>query len=143
MESFRGKAVLIVNVASKCGYTPQYEGLQKLYLAYKDKGLVILGVPANEFREQEPGTNAEIKQFCTAQYGVTFPMLSKMVVKGPESAVFYRWLIDNGPRHEDIEWNFAKFLIGKRGEIKARYLPKIKPDDEGLIDDIEKALGGN
>ncbi|MEQ1823475.1 MAG: glutathione peroxidase [Fimbriimonadaceae bacterium] len=137
---YKGKVTLVVNVASQCGLTPQYEGLQALYVKYKDKGLTVFGFPANEFRGQEPGTNSEIKEFCTAKYGVTFPMFEKSVVKGDGINPIYKWLLENGPRKDDIEWNFAKFLIGKNGEILGRFEPKIKPDDAALIAAIEKAL---
>ncbi len=137
---FKGKATLVVNVASKCGLTPQYEGLEKLYKQYKDRGLVVLGFPANEFRGQEPGTNAEIKEFCTATYGVTFPMFSKIVVKGEGIHPLYQWLLETGPRKDDIEWNFAKFLVSKDGQVLARFMPQTKPDDPEFIKAIEKAL---
>lgn len=141
LAKYQGKVALVVNVASKCGLTPQYEGLEKLYKQYKDRGLVVLGFPANEFRQQEPGTNAEIKEFCTATYGVTFPMFSKVVVKGEGIHPLYQWLLDTGPRKDDIEWNFAKFLVGKDGKVLARFTPQTKPDDPEFIKAIEKALG--
>jgi len=140
LSKFKGQVALVVNVASKCGLTPQYEGLQKLYTDYKAKGFVILGFPANEFRGQEPGSNAEIKEFCTANYGVSFPMFSKIVVKGEGIHPMYKWLLEAGPRHEDIEWNFAKFLVGKDGKIVARFAPQVKPDDPELKKAIEAAL---
>lgn len=142
LSKFKGQVALVVNVASKCGLTPQYEGLQKLYTDYKGKGFVILGFPANEFRGQEPGSNAEIKEFCTANYGVSFPMFSKIVVKGEGIHPLYKWLLEAGPRHEDIEWNFAKFLVGKDGKIVARFAPQVKPDDPELKKAIEAALRG-
>src|SRR5204862_1784388 len=108
-----GKVLLVVNVASKCGNTPQYEALEKLYEQEKDKGLVILGYPANEFGSQEPGTDADIKTFCTSNYSVKFPMFSKIVVKGDGEHPLYKWLRANAPYHEDVEWNFGKFLIGR------------------------------
>jgi len=132
LSKFKGQVVLVVNVASKCGMTPQYEGLQKLYTEHKAKGLAILGFPANEFRGQEPGSNAEIKEFCTATYGVTFPMFSKIVVKGEGIHPLYQWLLETGPRKDDIEWNFAKFLVGKDGKVIARFTPQTKPDDPEL-----------
>lgn len=140
LAKFKGKATLVVNVASKCGLTPQYEGLENLYKQYKDRGLVVLGFPANEFLGQEPGTNAEIKEFCTATYGVTFPMFSKIVVKGEGIHPLYQWLLETGPRKDDIEWNFAKFLVSKDGQVLARFTPQTKPDDPEFIKAIEKAL---
>jgi glutathione peroxidase len=140
LSKFKGQVVLVVNVASKCGMTPQYEGLQKLYTEHKAKGLTVLGFPANEFRGQEPGTNAEIKEFCTATYGVTFPMFSKIVVKGEGIHPLYQWLLETGPRKDDIEWNFAKFLVGKDGKVIARFTPQTKPDDPALRKAIESAL---
>jgi glutathione peroxidase len=142
LSKFKGQVALVVNVASKCGLTPQYEGLQKLYTDYRGKGFVILGFPANEFRGQEPGSNADIKEFCTANYGVSFPMFSKIVVKGEGIHPLYKWLLEAGPRHEDIEWNFAKFLVGKDGKIVARFAPQVKPDDPELKKAIEAALRG-
>lgn len=141
LKQFKDKVVLVVNVASRCGYTPQYAGLQKVYMKYRDRGLVVLGIPANEFRGQEPGTNAEIKEFCTSTYGVTFPMAEKMVVKGEGIHPLYQWLLANGPRHEDIEWNFSKFLIGRDGQVLGRFLPKDAPDGDVMTAAIEKALG--
>lgn len=141
LKKFEGKVALVVNVASRCGNTPQYEGLQRLYAKYKDKGLVVLGFPANEFRGQEPGSNAEIKDFCTQKYGVTFPMFEKIVVKGEGIHPLYKWLLEAGPRHEDVEWNFAKFLVGRDGKVIGRFDPKESPDGEVLITAIEKALG--
>lgn len=140
LAKYQGKVTVVVNVASKCGLTPQYEGLEKLYKEYKDRGLVVLGFPANEFKGQEPGTNAEIKEFCTATYGVTFPMFSKIVVLGEEMHPLYKWLLETGPRKDAIEWNFAKFLIGKDGQVIARFTPQTKPDDLEFRKAIEKAL---
>jgi glutathione peroxidase len=141
LSQFQGKVVLIVNVASKCGNTPQYEGLQKLYDKYGKDGFVILGVPANEFGKQEPGTDAQIAEFCKANYGVTFPMLSKVVVKGEGICPLYKHLTskDTDPKFAgEIEWNFAKFLIGKNGEIVNRFKPKEKP--EAIVPAIEAEL---
>ncbi len=140
LDEFRGKVALIVNVASKCGNTPQYEGLQALYEKRKDQGFTILGFPANEFRGQEPGTNKEIAEFCKATYGVTFPMFEKIVVKGEGIHPLYQWLLENGPRHDEIEWNFAKFLVGRDGRILARFSPKTTPEDPALVEEIDKAL---
>jgi len=141
LGKFKGKVLLVVNVASKCGLTPQYKALEALYQEYKPKGLVILGFPANNFKEQEPGTNAEIKQFCTANYGVTFPMFSKISVGGDDQADIYKWLIENSARPtEPIEWNFAKFVIGKKGTVVARLKPQDTPDSEAVRKAIDAAL---
>ena len=143
LKDFSGKTVLIVNVASKCGYTYQYEGLEKLYEKYKDKGFVILGFPTNNFLGQEPGTNEQIKEFCTLTYGVTFPMFSKISVKGKDKEPLYDYLIDKKTNPEfggAITWNFNKFLIGKNGDIINRFDTKINPDDPVIISAIESAL---
>jgi glutathione peroxidase len=139
LSTYKGKVVLIVNVASKCGNTPQYKTLEDLYEKNKDAGLVIIGVPANEFNKQEPGTDAEIKEFCTSKYNVTFPMMSKVVVKGEGIAPLYKFLTEKetnpnfaGP----ITWNFEKFLINRKGEVVKRFTPKTKPDSE----DVTKAI---
>ena len=140
LSAYKGKTVLIVNVASKCGYTKQYTGLQKLYENYKDKGLVILGFPANEFRGQEPGTNAEIKEFCTKEFGVTFPMFSKIVVKGEGIHPLYKWLLETGPSKDDIEWNFTKFIVDKEGKVQARFKSNVAPEDPEFLKVIEANL---
>jgi len=134
----KGKAVLIVNVASKCGYTKQYAGLEALFKKYKDRGLVIVGVPANDFGSQEPGSDAEIKQFCTRTYNVTFPMLSKVSVKGSAIAPLYSYL--TAAQGGDVKWNFTKFLIGKDGKAAARFEPKVTPDAPELAEAIERLL---
>lgn len=142
LSQYAGKVVLIVNVASKCGFTPQYEGLQRIYEKYRDQGFVVLGFPANNFLKQEPGTNEEIQTFCSTTYGVTFPMFEKISVKGKDQHPLYAYLTDK-TAHDfggDIEWNFAKFLIGKDGHIKARFSPKTKPEDENLVAVIENEL---
>ena len=121
LSQYRGKALLLVNVASQCGYTPQYEGLQKIYAKYKDRGLVVLGFPANNFGAQEPGTDQEIKTFCSTRYNVTFPMFSKISVKGPDQHPLYQYLTDatTNPKFSgEIKWNFNKFLIDKQGVIR-------------------------
>jgi glutathione peroxidase len=141
LASYKGKVVLIVNVASRCGLTPQYTGLQKLYDTYKDKGLVVLGFPANEFGAQEPGTDTEIATFCSSKYGVTFDMFSKIVVKGPGITPLYKTLTENSDPKGDIGWNFEKFLIGRDGKIVGRYSPRTTPDDATLKTAIEAALG--
>ena len=141
LSDFEGKVVLVVNVASKCGLTPQYQGLESLYREYRDQGLVVLGLPCNQFMNQEPGTEDEIKTFCTTKYDVSFPLTSKIEVNGEDRHPLYQWLAGEesgfpGP----IKWNFEKFLIGRRGEPLARYAPQTAPDDARLRDDIERAL---
>lgn len=140
LKKFEGKVLLVVNVASKCGLTPQYEALEKTYEANKDKGLVVLGFPANNFLSQEPGTESEIKQFCSTKYNVTFPMFSKISVKGDDIHDLYKWLIAKSDRHDEIEWNFAKFLVDRKGHVIARFSPKTKPDDPAVQKAIEQAL---
>lgn len=139
LKQHAGKVVLLVNVASKCGLTPQYAGLEKLHQTYKDRGLVVIGVPANEFGGQEPGTEAEIKAFCTTKYQVTFPMMGKLVVKGPGIHPLYKQLVAASGTG-DVEWNFAKFLIGRDGRLAARLHPKVTPDSDELKQAVEKAL---
>ena len=143
LSQWRGKAVLIVNVASKCGLTPQYEALQKLWTENGPKGLVVLGFPANEFKGQEPGSDAEIQSFCSLDYGVTFPLFSKSVVLGDGQSSLYSWLtrqqttpVGPGP----ISWNFEKFLIGRDGLVAARFSPKTTPDDPSVLEAVEKVL---
>jgi glutathione peroxidase len=138
LAAYKGKIVLIVNVASKCGYTPQYAGLEKLYETYKDKGFVILGFPANNFGAQEPGTNEEIKTFCSRNYNVTFPMYSKISVKGDDEAPLYQFLTSS--TGGDIKWNFTKFLIDRDGKIVSRFESKVTPDSSELVGAVEKAL---
>lgn len=143
LETYKGKVVMIVNTASKCGLTPQYEGLQKIYDKYKDQNFVILGFPANNFMGQEPGTDTEIKEFCTLKYKVSFPMFSKISVKGTDQHPLYTYLTNeksNPGFSGDISWNFEKFLIGKDGKTLARFSPSTKPDDAKIIEAIEKAL---
>ena len=143
LSGFRGKVVLVVNVASRCGFTPQYEGLQKLYLKYQGQGFVILGFPANNFGFQEPGTNAEIKTFCSAKYNVTFPIFSKISVKGDDIDPLYKFLTDKGSDPQfggDIKWNFNKFLIDRNGSVIGRFEPQIKPESDQVVQAIEKAL---
>ena len=141
LASFDGKVVLVVNVASRCGATPQYAGLQKLYDTYKDRGLVVLGFPANEFGAQEPGTDAEIATFCSSKYGVTFDMFSKIAVKGPGIAPLYKTLTESADPKGDVGWNFEKFLIGRDGKIVGRYKSGVAPDDAKLKATIEAELG--
>lgn len=143
LGQYRGKVLLLVNVASRCGYTPQYEGLQKVYLKYKDRGFVILGFPANNFMGQEPGTDEEIKTFCSTKYNVTFPIFSKISVKGDDIHPLYKFLTSKDTNPEfggDIKWNFNKFLVDKQGKIIGRFEPGIKPESDQVIAAIEKAL---
>jgi glutathione peroxidase len=142
LADYRGKVVMIVNVASKCGFTPQYTSLEKLYETYKDKGLVILGFPANNFHGQEPGSNADIKTFCTLKYNVSFPMMSKISVKGDDQAPLYRYLTGpgNAPFDGDIGWNFTKFLVDRNGHVYARFPSKTRPDDPKVRGAIEAGL---
>jgi glutathione peroxidase len=143
LSQYRGKVVMIVNVASKCGYTPQYEQLEAVYKKYADKGLVILGFPANNFAGQEPGTNEQIETFCKSKYGVTFPMMSKISVLGDDKAPLYKFLTEQptaGDFAGDIGWNFNKFVVDRNGNVIARYNSKDKPDAKIVTDEIEKAL---
>jgi glutathione peroxidase len=143
LDTYKGKVVLIVNVASKCGFTPQYEGLQATYAKYKDQGLVILGFPANNFMGQEPGTNEEIKQFCSLKYNVTFPLFTKISVKGEDKHALYKFLTDKTTNPEfggEISWNFNKFLVDRNGKIIARFDSKEKPEGEKITQAIEQAL---
>ena len=143
LDKYKGKVLVVVNVASKCGLTPQYAGLEKLYNEYKSKGVVVLGFPANNFGGQEPGTEAEIKTFCTATYNVTFPMFSKISVKGDDTHPLYQWLLASSDRpKEDIEWNFAKFVIGKDGKEVKRLTPRDVPESPAVKEAIEAALKG-
>lgn len=144
LSDYKGKVILLVNVASKCGFTPQYEGLQALHEKYKDQGLVVVGVPANEFGKQEPGTDAEIQQFCKLNYDVTFPMLSKIVVKGESIHPLYAFLTrkETNPKFAgEIAWNFTKFLVDRDGKVIARFEPKEDPGSEKVVEAIEAALG--
>lgn len=143
LSQYLGKVVMIVNVASKCGLTPQYEQLQALYDKYKEKGFVILGFPANNFLGQEPGTDEEVKFFCQSKYNVTFDMFSKISVDGNDIAPLYKLLTsteENGKFGGSIKWNFTKFLVGKNGKVVARFEPKTKPDTPEVIQAIETAL---
>ncbi|HSU19298.1 MAG TPA: glutathione peroxidase [Acidobacteriaceae bacterium] len=166
LESYKGKVLLIVNVASKCGLTPQYTALEALYQRYRDRGLVVLGFPANDFASQEPGTNEEIARFCSTEYPVSFPVFSKISVTGPEKHPLYRELIaarpDRQPNGEalrndltgylksqnlpgpndppELLWNFEKFLVGRDGKVVERFSPDVTPDDARLTAAIEQAL---
>lgn len=142
-KKYEGKVCLIVNVASKCGNTPQYEQLVALQTKYKDKGFAVLGFPANNFKEQEPGTDAEIKEFCATKYSVNFDLFSKISVAGADQAPLYKYLTSketNKDHAGEITWNFEKFVIGKDGKVVARFEPKVKPDAPEVIKAIEDAL---
>ncbi len=141
LADYKGKVMLIVNTASKCGFTPQFAGLEKLHEKYKAQGLEVLGFPCNQFGGQDPGTNKEIGAFCQRNYGVSFPMFAKVDVKGPEAHVIFRFLTREAKGilgSRNIKWNFTKFLVGRNGEVLGRYAPTTKPD--ALEADIEKAL---
>ena len=162
LNNYKGKTLLIVNVASKCGLTPQYEGLQKLYGEYKSKGFEVLGFPANNFMGQEPGTEEEIKDFCDTNFNVKFPLFSKISVKGDDQHDLYKYLTETKPETDvndggleeklkgygsqrstpnEVLWNFEKFLVGKNGEIVARFAPDVTAEDERLIEKLEAELG--
>jgi glutathione peroxidase len=141
MNTLKGKKVLVVNVASKCGYTPQYAQLEELYQKYSSKDFVIIGFPANNFMGQEPGTNAEIKEFCSSKYNVTFPMMSKISVKGKDMDPLYKWLTSkdqNGVIDAPVKWNFQKFMISENGHVVGSAAPGDKPFDDKIISWIEK-----
>ena len=141
LEQLKGKVALIINVASKCGYTPQYDGLESIYKNYKEQGLVVLGFPCNQFGGQEPGNNAEIQEFCRLNHGVTFPILSKIDVNGKNADPLFVWLKESAPGilgTEAIKWNFTKFLISKDGQVVERFAPAATP--ESMKPAIEKAL---
>jgi glutathione peroxidase len=143
LRDFKGKVLMIVNVASYCGYTPQYAGLQKLYLAHVDQGFVIIGIPSNDFGEGEPGSDPEIKRFCRRKYDVTFPMMSKVFIKANPRLPLYDYLTDerqNPKTGGEIRWNFTKFLISRDGTILARFDPAVTPEDPSLVKAVEKAL---
>ena len=138
LSAYKGKVVLIVNVASQCGYTPQYAGLEKLYEKYKDKGFAILGFPANNFGAQEPGTNEEIKTFCSRNYSVTFPMYAKISVKGADKVPLYKYLTESSGG--EVKWNFTKFLVDGNGKVISRFESGVEPDSAELVGAVEKAL---
>jgi glutathione peroxidase len=142
LQQYKGKVLLLVNVASKCGFTPQYTALEAMYEKYKDQGLVVIGFPANNFMAQEPGTNEEIKTFCTRKFNVTFPMYGKVSVKGDDKTPLYQYLTDQTkpPVNGEIKWNFTKFLVDRDGNVISRFEPKVKPDDPEVTAAIEKAL---
>ncbi len=146
LKKYKGNVLLVVNTASKCGFTPQYEGLEATYKKYKDQGFSVLGFPANNFNGQEPGSNEEIKEFCTTKYKVTFPMFAKISVKGDDQDPLYKFLTskETNPNFAgDITWNFNKFLIDKKGNVVARFSTKEKPDGEAVTQAIEKYLKEN
>jgi glutathione peroxidase len=141
LQDFKGKALLIVNTASKCGFTPQYQGLEEIYKRFRDRGLIVLGFPCNQFGAQEPGTADEIGAFCEKNYGVSFPMFEKVDVNGDTTHPLYKWLKDEAPGvlgSKGIKWNFTKFLVDRSGLVKERYAPTTKPED--LTGDIEAVL---
>lgn len=141
LKAYQGKVLLVVNVASKCGLTPQYKALESLYQKYKNQGLVVIGLPCNDFGSQEPGTEAEIKAFCEKNYSVSFPMFSKVHVKGPEQHPLYASLTGKDAAFPgDIKWNFGKFLIGRDGKVLQRFEPKLTPEDPKLVEAVEAAL---
>jgi glutathione peroxidase len=162
LNDYKGKVMLVVNVASKCGLTPQYEGLENLYKQYQEKGLVVLGFPANEFLAQEPGTNKDIQEFCSMKFGIQFPMFEKIVVKGEGQHPLFSFLTETKPvaklktdgtlisrltekglisgKPNDIKWNFEKFLINKKGEIAERFSPDVEPNDPMIVSAIEREL---
>jgi glutathione peroxidase len=143
LADYRGKVLLIVNTASKCGFTPQFEGLEKVFEQYKAQGLVVLGFPCNQFGHQDPGNNSEIGEFCQRNYGVSFPMFAKIDVNGGDAHPLYKFLTKEAKGilgTEAIKWNFTKFLIGRDGNVIDRYAPTTKPED--MVKDIEKALAG-
>jgi len=136
LSQLKGKKVLVVNTASKCGFTPQYEGLEELYEKYKGDNFVIIGFPANNFAHQEPGTNEEIATFCKKNYGVTFPMMSKISVKGDDQAPLYKWLTsksENGVEDSKVAWNFQKYMIDEKGQLVGHFASNIKPENEKLV----------
>jgi glutathione peroxidase len=143
LKEYSGKVCLVVNVASQCGLTPHYGGLQQLHERYAERGLAVLGFPCNQFGAQEPGTEGEIKRFCETRFGVSFPMFSKIDVNGPSRHPLYAWLTAEPTKPEgpgDVKWNFAKFLVGKDGAVLARFGPQVEPTDPALVKALEQAL---
>jgi len=144
LRDYAGKVALVVNVASKCGLTPQYAGLEKLYETYHARGLEVLGFPCNQFAGQEPGTDAEVQEFCKLRYGVSFPLFAKIDVNGATRHPLYAWLSAEDAAPEgpgDIKWNFGKFVVGRDGRVRARFAPTTAPDDPAFLAAIEQALG--
>ena len=140
LSPYKGKVLLVVNTASKCGFTPQYEGLEKVYEKYKAKGFVVLGFPSNDFGEQEPGPNEEIKKFCQLKYGVSFPLFVKGHVKGADKQPVFAHLVNESAEKADIKWNFEKFLLGRDGKLVLRFSSKVRPEDKEITSAIEKLL---
>lgn len=140
MAEYKGKVLLLVNVASQCGFTPQYEGLEKLHREYKDRGLTVLAFPSNDFGGQEPGTMEEIMTFCRTRYDVTFEVMEKVHAIGEQKHPLYQWLTDASESGEEVKWNFEKFLISRDGQLLARYDSRTSPEDPVLLSDVEKAL---
>jgi len=140
LSEYKGKVLLIVNVASKCGHTPQYKGLEAIYEKYKDRGFMILGFPANNFLRQEPGTNEDIKKFCTLNYGVTFDMFSKISVKGSDQDSLYQYLTKESPVPGAVTWNFQKYLVDRKGNVVEKFTPGTKPEEKEVIEKIEQLL---
>lgn len=140
LTSFKGKVLLVVNTASFCGNTPQYSDLETMYEKYKDRGLEILAFPANNFGQQEPGSNQEIKSFCYTKYSLTFPLFSKISVKGPDKHPLYQYLTERSPFPGEVEWNFQKYLIDRSGTVIAKYHHRTKPLSDQVVQDLEKAL---
>lgn len=140
LGEYKGHPLLIVNTASECGFTPQYEGLEKLYEKFKSKGLVVLGMPCNQFGGQEPGSEKEIKKFCELKFHVQFPMLSKADVKGANQHPLYKYLLEHAPEKGDVKWNFEKFLVDGKGKVVGRFRSKVEPESDELIDAVKKAL---
>lgn len=141
LSAYQGQVLLLVNVASRCGLTPQYQGLEALYEAYRERGFSVLGFPANNFAGQEPGTDGEIQQFCSLRYNVQFPLFSKISVKGADQHPLYRYLTSQSPFPGEVEWNFGKFLVGRDGQVIARFSPQTAPQAPEVIAAIEAALG--
>ena len=141
LERFKGKVLLVVNTASFCGNTPQYEGLQTLYKQYKDQGFEILAFPANDFGRQEPGTNEEIANFCYTKYAIDFPLFSKIAVKGPNKHPLYQYLTEESPFKGEVRWNFQKYLLNRDGQVIAKFRPGLNPLSENVVKNIIQALG--
>ena len=140
MADYKGKVCLVVNVASRCGYTKHYTGMQALFEKYKDKGLMVLGFPSNQYAEEEPGTDAEIRDFCSTTYNVNFDLFSKTDVMGDNINPLYAWLVEQPVEPGEIRWNFAKILVSKDGQVIGRWDPKVDPEDPAIVAAIEKAL---
>lgn len=140
LSAYKGKVLMIINTASECGFTPQYETLEKLYETYKDKGFRILAFPANNFGEQEPGTNSEIKKFCSTKYHTTFDLFEKISVKGADQHPLYKYITQDSPFPGDVKWNFQKYLVDRSGKIAVRYMSKVDPMSKEVTEEVEKLL---